>query len=595
MLVLESTSVNSRPASSSSAGSMLTPGGNQQYIQPDYLSPLPTTLDAKRSPLALLAQTCSQIGADPSPASSTKACGDKSSSSVNKKEMQSSDNSGKSSKTPPASSTSSSSSSSSSASMKHESSKSSEESGHSASAVKSGFKSPGVHSSSSSSSGSKSGSHSHSNSNSSSNSSHHHSQHHSQRVSQSSPTSASGNLAAVAESNRTTEAATSKLMEGHRAALDALQGLSKDIPLGTYRPHFPPMSGLPSAYGGLDAATAAALGLSVGVPGGFRHPYPPMSGMSGYPPVSLGLSLAGYQALNYGRMKATAAGSAAESLMSGMPVCRDPYCTGCPSSMAQQLAMASAANASPGGGSIASIPSSLASAPSTAGVCPAGCTQCDHQKLASATSSSTTTTPTSTSPFSPSSASMASMGGSNAARPYVCNWIAGDNYCGKRFTSSEELLQHLRTHTSLAIPALPTSAETPGSVSAAAAAYSSLLNPSLHPHSHLLASSSAMHRTYPTPPLSPLSMARYHPYSKPPTASPLSTPPNPLANPLLSLGSPSQLGSLNSLAALSGHNPLSAYAAAAAATPMASHPTLGAYYSHPYSLYSQRLGAGVLP
>ncbi|XP_031366413.1 zinc finger protein Noc-like [Apis dorsata] len=44
-------------------GGMLTTGHNQ-YLQPDYLSPLPTTLDAKKSPLALLAQTCSQIGAD---------------------------------------------------------------------------------------------------------------------------------------------------------------------------------------------------------------------------------------------------------------------------------------------------------------------------------------------------------------------------------------------------------------------------------------------------------------------------------------------------------------------------------------------------
>lgn len=41
---------------------MLT--SSNQYLRPDYLSPLPTTLDAKKSPLALLAQTCSAIGAD---------------------------------------------------------------------------------------------------------------------------------------------------------------------------------------------------------------------------------------------------------------------------------------------------------------------------------------------------------------------------------------------------------------------------------------------------------------------------------------------------------------------------------------------------
>ncbi|XP_078499489.1 zinc finger protein 503 [Lissotriton helveticus] len=56
-------------------------------LHPEYLQPLPSTpvspieLDAKKSPLALLAQTCSQIGKpDPSPSSklsSSSSCGDK--------------------------------------------------------------------------------------------------------------------------------------------------------------------------------------------------------------------------------------------------------------------------------------------------------------------------------------------------------------------------------------------------------------------------------------------------------------------------------------------------------------------------------------
>lgn len=81
-----------------------------------------------------------------------------------------------------------------------------------------------------------------------------------------------------------------------------------------------------------------------------------------------------------------------------------------------------------------------------------------------------------------------------------CNWVGADsNYCGKRFAASEELFQHLRSeHTGNAIP-------------------DSLLNASSASTNSLLA---AFPRAYPTPPLSPLSSARYHPYSKNPLLPP---------------------------------------------------------------------------
>ena len=42
--------------------------------------------------------------------------------------------------------------------------------------------------------------------------------------------------------------------------------------------------------------------------------------------------------------------------------------------------------------------------------------------------------------------------GLSAGKNLVCNWISpGENYCGKRFLSSEELFAHLRTHTNLSV------------------------------------------------------------------------------------------------------------------------------------------------
>jgi hypothetical protein len=133
------------------------------------------------------------------------------------------------------------------------------------------------------------------------------------------------------------------------------------------------------------------------------------------------------------------------------------------------------------------------------------------------------------------------------------------------------------------------------------------LNPSLHPHSHLLAAS-ALHRTYPTPPLSPLSIARYHPYAaaaaaaaaaghgKPSPQGQQQSSPSPLS--AASVGGSSQASAVQAQSQLA---PSLAQPNPAAALLSLHHPYpslagLGAYYSHPYSLYSQRmLGAGVLP
>ena len=250
---------------------------------------------------------------------------------------------------------------------------------------------------------------------------------------------------------------------------------------------------------------------------------------------------AGLSPYTYARVKTT---SGATTLV---PVCRDPYCTNC------QITMQHTALTTPGA------------------TCAAGCTQCNHEKLSGAT------------PLPPSSvASALSAGGlgpsvlgglgasASSLYPhafgvlpghglaYVCNWVAGSDYCGKRFATSEELLQHLRTHTA--------SSDTAASLAAMqAAAYPGLAGLSMP---SALATAAACHSHYPPGSLSPnsvrqaygrmspntlLAASRYHPYSKSP------------------------LSGLHS-------------AAPASLQGLPGAPSLGAYYS-PYALYGQRLGA----
>ena len=247
---------------------------------------------------------------------------------------------------------------------------------------------------------------------------------------------------------------------------------------------------------------------------------------------------------SYARVK-TAAG--ATTLV---PICRDPYCTNC------QITMQSA---------------QLTSA------CAAGCTQCNHEKSPAYPSVPTSLGLSSLGgsvpilPFPPTPASLPPTGASalhmasslyghafgilpgHHTLPYVCNWMAGSDYCGKRFANSEELLQHLRTHTSSSEAALAglsafPSLGLPSAAALAAAGCHSHLNPppSLSPNS--------LRQAYPRS-LSPntlLAASRYHPYkhlsSLPPTGS------------LAPSGLPS---------------------------------ALSAYYS-PYALYGQRIGAAAV-
>ncbi|CAJ1070434.1 zinc finger protein 703-like [Xyrichtys novacula] len=125
----------------------------------------------------------------------------------------------------------------------------------------------------------------------------------------------------------------------------------------------------------------------------------------------------------------------------------------------------------------------------------------------------------------------------NDPLPHACNWVSAAGPCDKRFTTSEELLAHLRTHT-----ALPIGLDSKLlSVSSSGPASCHLHLP--HQSTPGSMSSSLSLRAPPS-----LGLARYHPYSK------VHLPPGPSSISLHSL------------------------------------PSTGPYYPH-YALYSQRLGS----
>jgi len=242
-----------------------------------------------------------------------------------------------------------------------------------------------------------------------------------------------------------------------RSGMEILAGHPKDIPLGTYRPPGP---------------------------GSFPFDLNP----------AFRLPMAGLYS------------SAAASGPAGS-VCRDPYCKDptCPTAVYNAYVAR------------LSAPTGL---PAARGLPPGYLELLEAQKMASL----------GLPPSVPTSlASSASLG---PGGPYICNWMNGRDYCGKRFTSAEELLVHLKTHTNLS------------------ASDSSLLNP-------YAASLLGIRAPSASGPMLPsalsLQASRYSPYQRP--GAPL--PPS-LAG--LGTGLPPSFGGLPpSLASLAGY-PASLYA-----------------------------------
>lgn len=115
----------------------------------------------------------------------------------------------------------------------------------------------------------------------------------------------------------------------------------------------------------------------------------------------------------------------------------------------------------------------------------------------------------------------------NDPLPHVCNWVSANGPCDKRFASSEELLSHLRTHTAFAGTEKLISGY-PGSTSLANAAAAAAMACHMHmPPNGSPGSPSPLALRGPHHPLGLSS--RYHPYSKSPLPAPGAPVPVPAA------------------------------------------------------------------
>ncbi|XP_058492922.1 zinc finger protein 703 [Solea solea] len=496
-----------------------------EYLQPLTSAPVSIELDAKKSPLALLAQTCSQIG-KPDPPSSSKlasvssgSLGDKESSSRSSKSGEHQSQDDKSSFKP----------------YKSSGDGRKDVQGTKGSSDKAAFRVPNGSSSGGSASCPSFPPHSQS---PSSNSPPLHTQSQSHRQSHSPSTQPPSHSQAShmdnkqgsseqASSDTNNNSAGKKDSDSAKSVMDGAQLANSSHIRASANSSNASSAASPRPESKSDPQSSSQSGLSSGhiapvspfKPGHSVFPMPPAT--MGYHGSIVG-AYAGYPSQFVhglpGKHPSSSplTGASPPSLMQGL--CRDPYCLTYP-------------NAHHLGGSNCSTcvhdPSSLKSGFPL--VYPS-----HHLHSLHPSSLSSSTTPSLSHPLYTYGFMLP-----NEPMPHACNWVSVGGPCDKRFSTSEELLAHLRTHTSL-----------PGMVdSKLLSAYPSSVSSSASCHLHLPPHSSpgTLPSSFSLRGSPGLGLARYHPYSK-------------------------------------SHLP------GAPGLPMPSLTSSSAYYS-PYALYSQRLGS----